>query len=212
MLLNLREDYQSKSLKTSDLDKNPVSQFHNWFQEALKAGVREPNAMTLATCTREGRPSARVVLLKDYSDAGFTFFTNYESRKGKELSENPYAALVFLWLNLHRQVRIEGKVEKVDRRESEAYFQSRPRGSQVGAWASPQSRVLESREFLAEKVSLLEQQFENVEKLPLPDFWGGFILKPEMIEFWQGQTSRLHDRLRYSLQPDGDWKIERLAP
>ena len=212
MLLNLREDYQSPKLEITDLGENPFVQFHHWFQDALKAGVREPNAMTLATCTPEGRPSARIVLLKGYGEDGFTFFTNYESRKGKELSLNPYAALVFLWLDLHRQIRIEGCVEKMDDRESEAYFQSRPRGSQLGAWASPQSQVLSGRKVLEEKVKLMEKQFEGIQKLPLPSFWGGYVLKPDVVEFWQGQTSRLHDRLRYVLQPEGEWEIERLAP
>ncbi len=212
MLSNLREDYKSEILEIKDLEENPFSQFHHWFQDALKAGVREPNAMTLSTCSPEGRPSARVVLLKDYSEAGFTFFTNYESRKGRELSANPYAALVFLWLDLQRQVRVEGRVEKIDPAESESYFQSRPRGSQMGAWASPQSQVLGSRDDLEKKVREVEAQFATAEKLPLPDFWGGYILKPEMIEFWQGQSSRLHDRMRYTLKQDGSWQIDRLAP
>ncbi len=212
MLSNLREDYKSEILEIKDLEENPFSQFHHWFQDAIKAGVREPNAMTLSTCSPEGRPSARVVLLKDYSEAGFTFFTNYESRKGRELSANPYAALVFLWLDLQRQVRVEGRVEKIDPVESESYFQSRPRGSQMGAWASPQSQVLGSRDDLEKKVRKVEKRFANAEKIPLPDFWGGYILKPEMIEFWQGQSSRLHDRMRYTQNQDGGWQIDRLAP
>lgn len=212
MLANLREDYQSKGLEQNDLHPDPIGQFNIWFREALEKGIKEPNAMTLATCSPDGKPSARIVLLKDVKSTGFTFFTNYESRKAQELAANPYAALVFLWLGLERQVRIEGRVEKVSAAESEAYFQSRPKGSQTGAWASPQSKVIESRAILEARVQHLNQQYENVEKLPLPNFWGGYLVKPEMIEFWQGRTSRLHDRFRYTLQADETWKMERLAP
>lgn len=212
MLLNLREDYQSGKLEIEDLEADPYSQFHNWFQDALKAGIREPNAMTLATCTPEGKPSARIVLLKDYNPEGFTFFTNYDSRKGRELDANPYAALVFLWLDLHRQVRIEGQVEKLPAAVSEAYFQSRPRGSQIGAWASPQSQVMFDRSTLEERVRRLEKEYESAEKLPLPGFWGGYILRPYEVEFWQGQPSRLHDRFRYTRTDVGTWNIDRLAP
>ncbi len=212
MIYHLREDYPSEKLETHGLESDPFRQFDLWFKEALEAGVREPNAMTLATSTPDGKPSARIVLLKDYGEPGFTFFTNYESRKGAELAANPHAALVFLWLDLHRQVRIEGKVEKLERERSEVYFQSRPRGSQLGAWASPQSSVLADKILLEEKVAELEQQFEGVEKLPLPPFWGGYLLRPSVIEFWQGQPSRLHDRFLYSLKADKAWAIERLAP
>lgn len=212
MLLHLREDYISNSLKISDMDPEPSSQFHHWFQDALKAEIKEPNAMTLATATPDGKPSARVVLLKDYGSSGFTFFTNYDSRKGMELALNPHAALVFLWLGLHRQIRIEGQVERVSAAISEAYFQSRPRGSQVGAWSSPQSRVLDGREWLLEKVEAVEKKYEVQEKLPLPEFWGGYVVKPNLFEFWQGQTSRLHDRFQYTLKTEGGWLIERLAP
>ncbi|MBI5917274.1 MAG: pyridoxamine 5'-phosphate oxidase [Bacteroidetes bacterium] len=212
MLLHLREDYKSNGLTINDLDANVFAQFHNWFQDALKAGAGEPNAMTLATSTPDGRPSARVVLLKDYGPDGFTFFTNYESRKGRELEANPNVALVFLWLDLQRQVRIEGQVEKLPRAASESYFQSRPRGSQIGAWASPQSSLLENREVLEAKVEAAEKKFQGVDRLPLPEFWGGYLVKPTLIEFWQGQSSRLHDRFQYTKQADGGWLIERLAP
>ncbi len=212
MLFDLREDYGAGSLDATDLCNDPFAQFHEWFQDTLRVGVKEPNAMTLATATPDGKPSARVVLLKDYSSAGFTFFTNYESRKGQELLANPQAALVFLWLDLQRQVRLEGVVAKMSTEASEAYFHSRPRGSQVGAWASPQSRVIPGREVLEKSVQEIESRFEHSDKLPLPAFWGGFLLRPDLVEFWQGRSSRLHDRFRYALQPDGTWNIERLAP
>ncbi len=212
MILHLREDYQSDSLKISDMDPEPSSQFHHWFQDALKAEIKEPNAMTLATASPDGKPSARVVLLKDYGPDGFTFFTNYESRKGAELDLNPQVALVFLWLGLHRQIRIEGQVERVSSAASEAYFQSRPRGSQVGAWASPQSSVLHDRGLLLDRVDAVEKKYEGQEKLPLPGFWGGYLVKPTLFEFWQGQTSRLHDRFQYTPKAEGGWLIERLAP
>ena len=203
MLLHLRQDYKSDSLKINDMDAEPASQFHHWFQDALKAGIKEPNAMTLATATPDGKPSARVVLLKDYGTEGFTFFTNYGSRKGAELYRNPHVALAFLWLDQHRQVRIEGQVERLPTAASEAYFQSRPRGSQVGAWASPQSSVLDGREWLESRVEAVEKQYAGQEKLPLPDFWGGYLVKPTLFEFWQGQASRLHDRFQYTPKAGG---------
>ena len=212
MLLHLRQDYVSDSLNISDMDTEPASQFHHWFQDALKADIPEPNAMTLATATPDGKPSARVVLLKDYSPNGFTFFTNYGSRKAAELDRNPKAALAFLWLGLHRQVRIEGQVERLSATASQAYFQSRPRGSQVGAWASPQSSVLADRTWLLGRVEAIEKQYEGQENLPLPEFWGGYLVKPTLFEFWQGQTSRLHDRFQYTPKEDGGWLIQRLAP
>jgi pyridoxamine 5'-phosphate oxidase len=212
MILHLRQDYESESLKISDMDAEPASQFHHWFQDALKADIKEPNAMTLATAKPDGKPSARVVLLKDYGPEGFTFFTNYGSRKGAELDRNPYVALVFLWLGLHRQVRIEGQVERLSAAASETYFQSRPRGSQIGAWASPQSRVLQDRGWLLDRVKTIEKEYEGREKLPLPDFWGGYLVKPTLFEFWQGQTSRLHDRFQYTPKAGGGWLVQRLAP
>ena len=212
MLLHLRQDYVSDSLNISDMDTEPASQFHHWFQDALKADIPEPNAMTLATATPDGKPSARVVLLKDYSPNGFTFFTNYGSRKAAELDRNPQVALAFLWLGLHRQVRIEGQVERLSATASQAYFQSRPRGSQVGAWASPQSSVLADRTWLLGRVEAIEKLYEGQENLPLPEFWGGYLVKPTLFEFWQGQTSRLHDRFQYTPKEDGGWLVQRLAP
>ncbi len=212
MLFHLREDYQSQPLNTSEMEAEPANQLRQWFQDALSAGVREPNAMTLATATPDGKPSARIVLLKDFGPEGFSFFTNYQSRKGSQLKENPHVALVFLWHDLHRQVRIEGQVERLSAEASEAYFQNRPRGSQVGAWASPQSSVLDGREWLEQRIEAVEKQYEGLDKLPLPGFWGGYLVKPAMFEFWQGQTSRLHDRFRYSPKLGGGWLIERLAP
>ena len=209
---HLREDYRLASLDVKDVDENPIAQFGKWLKEALDAQVPEPNAMTLATCTPEGKPAARIVLLKGYDEAGFVFFTNYESRKGKELLHNPNAALVFSWLELQRQVRIEGKVQKVAPEQSTAYFQSRPKGSQIGAWASPQSRVIGEREMLEEKVQKLEEKYANEDELPRPEHWGGYVVQPRLIEFWQGRPSRLHDRIQYTLQSSGEWLIERLAP
>lgn len=212
MLFQLREEYYSQGIGKGDLDENPIVQFGHWFQEILQAGISEPNAMTLATATPDGQPSARIVLLKDYSPAGFTFFTNYESRKATELDTNPHAALVFFWPQAHRQVRIQGKAEKVAREISERYFQSRPLGSQIGAWASPQSKILENRQVLEDKVAELEAKYAGQDYLPLPGFWGGYCVVPTLIEFWQGRSSRLHDRFRYILNEDKSWKIEQLAP
>jgi len=212
MLHEMRKDYSSPNLETSDLDANPFHQFHNWFQEAIKEDVSEPNAMTLATCTAEGKPSARIVLLKDYGENGFIFYNNYKSRKGQEIAENPHAALVFFWQKLHRQIRIEGIIEKALAEVSTQYFQSRPKGSQIGAWSSPQSSEINDREQLVSIVKENEERFADQEKLPLPDFWGGYIVKPEAIEFWQGQPSRLHDRFRYVRGENDIWNISRLAP
>ena len=212
MLHHMRKDYESPYLALSDLADTPFSQFHDWFQTAIREDADEANAMTLATSTPDGKPSARIVLLKGYGEDGFSFFTNYESRKGKELNLNPQAALVFYWPKLHRQVRIEGTVKKLPEAASEAYFQSRPIGSQIGAWASPQSAEILNRDILLEKVRANEKRFAGKEKLPLPHFWGGYILAPDEVEFWQGQPSRLHDRFRYSLQRNGSWKLARLAP
>lgn len=211
-LQDLREDYSKDSIDISTVAKNPYDQFDEWLREALKADVPEPNAMTLATVTPDGRPSARVVLLKGIDREGLVFYTNYESRKGQELAVNPYATLVFLWLPLQRQVRIDGTVEKVTAAESMEYFQSRPWGSQIGAWASPQSREIENREVLEKKVEELRETYKDVNKLPRPEHWGGYRVKPDRIEFWQGRSSRLHDRIEYTRQPDGSWKIVRLAP
>jgi len=209
-LSDLRREYALTGLKESDLDSNPFMQFDKWFQQALAAGLPEPNAMTLATATREGKASARIVLLKSFDEQGFVFYTNYESQKGKELAENPYAALVFHWIELERQVCAAGRVSRVSREESESYFHSRPVGSQLGAWASRQSQVISGREILEDRLKQLEKDYRD-KLIPLPSDWGGFRLAPEMIEFWQGRPNRLHDRLRYRLL-DRRWVIERLAP
>jgi len=211
-LKHLREDYSSTPLEIEEAPADPLQLFEQWMQEALHAKLAEPNALTLATATTEGKPSARVVLLKGVNPAGFIFYTNYDSQKGKELEANPQAAMTFLWLELQRQVRIEGKVEKISAADSAAYFQSRPKGSQIGALASPQSQVIPDRKVLEDKVQALETTYAGVEKLPCPAHWGGFILQPEKIEFWKGRSSRLHDRLVYEKQGDESWAIVRLAP
>ncbi len=212
MLHHVREDYQSNGLGLNELDENPIVQFHNWFQDVLKADVPDPNAMTLSTCTLEGRPTARIVLLKDYNDEGFTFFTNYASQKGREMEKNPFVSLTFFWKKLHRQIRIEGSVKKLPAGVSKAYFQSRPRGSQVGAWASPQSEVIENRKVLTDRVEKIQKKHKGVDMLPLPPFWGGYNVIPDRIEFWQGQVSRLHDRFLYERKQSGGWEMSRLAP
>lgn len=211
-IADLRQNYALAGLAKADLDLDPIKQFQVWFQQALDADVIEPNAMTLATATPEGRPTARIVLLKGVSEAGFVFYTNYESQKGQQLINNPYAALVFLWQKLERQVRIEGKVEQLSTTESAEYFHSRPQSSQLGAWASDQSRIIPGREVLEQKLADLKQQYSDNATVPLPEHWGGFRVIPHRIEFWQGRPSRLHDRLVYDLQGDGSWMINRLAP
>ena len=206
-----RKDYSLFNLREDDVDPDAIRQFERWFDEATKAGVPEPDAMTLATATPDGRPSARIVLLRGLDDRGFGFFTNYDSRKGRELDANPYAALVFFWHALERQVRVEGRVQRLSADESDHYFQSRPASSRIGAWASPQSEVITSRELLENRCQKLEKDFENG-AIPRPTNWGGFRLVPETIEFWQGRPSRLHDRLRYTRHAQSKWLIERLAP
>lgn len=209
-LADLRKDYSLAGLLEQDLARDPFRQFEKWFQEAQAAKLVEPNAMTLATSTRDGRPSARTVLLKSVDGRGFVFFSNYESRKGRELAENARAALVFPWLALERQVVVEGNVAKVSPEENETYFHSRPHGSQLGAWASPQSTLVPHRTALEEAFKAVERRYAG-QPVPVPPYWGGYRLTPESVEFWQGRRSRLHDRLRYRRQPDG-WVIERLAP
>lgn len=211
-IADLREDYRKADLEIKDVTSNPLEQFQIWFQQALQAELKEPNAMTLATATADAKPSARIVLLKGVDEQGFLFYTNYNSRKGQELDANPQAALVFAWLELEKQVRIEGTVERITPEASTAYFQRRPKGSQIGAWASPQSEVIPDRRILEENVQALQAKYTQSEQLPRPEHWGGYRLRPTVIEFWQGRSSRLHDRIRYSLQTDGSWHIERLAP
>jgi pyridoxamine 5'-phosphate oxidase len=208
---DLRREYVMAGLSEADADTDPIRQFACWFQQALAAGVLEPNAMTLATCTPDGRPSARIVLLKGYDERGFAFFTNYASRKGHELATNPEAALVFFWPEIERQVRIEGTTTLASADESDAYFASRPRDSQLGAWASDQSEVLGSREELEQRFRLMEGRFAGG-PVPRPPHWAGFRVKPVRVEFWQGRPGRLHDRLCYTRQADHSWKRERLAP
>ena len=207
---DLRKEYTRAGLSESDVDPDPVEQFRRWFDEALEADLHEPNAMTVATAAPDGRPSARVVLLKGFDERGFVFYTNYEGRKGRELEENPRAALLFYWGELERQVRIEGTVSRTSEGESDAYYASRPRGSRLGAWASEQSRAVEGREVLEGRARDLEVEYEGRE-VPRPAFWGGYRVEPEVVEFWQGRESRLHDRISYR-RGDGGWEIERLQP
>lgn len=211
-LAALRKNYARETLSEQDVRHDPFAQFDAWFREALNSQLPEPNAMTLATVSALGQPSARIVLLKGFDHQGFVFYTNYESRKGDDLAANPRAALLFAWLELERQIRIEGTVEKVAESESLAYFQSRPVGSQIGAWASPQSRPVSGREVLEDTVARLQQEYSGAKALPLPSFWGGYRVRPERIEFWQGRENRLHDRILYALEDNGRWRIERLAP
>ena len=208
---DLRKEYTLHGLSEADLDPNPIRQFQVWFEQALAAGLPEPNAMTLATATPDGRPSARMVLIKGADERGFVFFSNYQSRKGRELDANPYAALVFYWAELERQIRIEGRVERVSSQESDAYFQSRPAGSRLGAWASRQSAVIAGRAELEGRLAELAAQHPGGD-VSRPPHWGGYRVVPESIEFWQGRPSRLHDRLRYRLREDGTWLVERLSP
>lgn len=210
-IAGIRKVYQLQSLLEKDADANPIKQFEIWWQHAIESKIEEPNAMTLATCTVSGKPSARIVLLKEINENGFVFFTNYLSRKGNEIEENPFVSLLFFWKELERQIRIEGKIKKISAKESDEYFFQRPRESRIGAWSSPQSRVIKSRGFLQENVEKYNSQF-GTQNIPRPDFWGGYIVEPYRIEFWQGRPGRLHDRLLYVLIENDFWKIERLAP
>ncbi|MDP4283280.1 MAG: pyridoxamine 5'-phosphate oxidase [Bacteroidota bacterium] len=210
-IAGIRKEYQLQSLLENDVDDDPLIQFKTWWKHALESKIDEPNAMTLATTSTSGKPSARIVLLKEINQNGFVFFTNYKSRKGNEITENPFVALLFFWKELERQVRIEGEIKKIPTEESDQYFFQRPRESQIGAWSSPQSRVIENREFLNENVLKYTSQF-GIHNIPRPDFWGGYIVEPDSIEFWQGRPGRLHDRLHYVLTEHNIWNIERLAP
>ena len=210
-IADIRKDYKMRSLSEAEVDADPLKQFQHWWQDALNAKIEEVNAMTLATASPDGVPSARILLLKGLSEKGFVFFTNYNSFKGQQLAENPRASLVFFWKEVERQVRITGVVEKLPDAENDEYFNSRPEGSRIGAWASPQSQVIESREWLQANTVKLQQQFIN-KPLERPPHWGGYVVKPISIEFWQGRPNRLHDRLQYTLNEMGSWKIERLAP
>ncbi len=207
----LRREYTDAGLDEQDLEANPFKQFEKWFQEAVGAKIDLPDAMTLATATKDGIPSARIVLLRGHDERGFVFYTDYESQKGKELVENPNAALVFYWRELDRQVRIVGQVSKVSRENSNNYFQSRPVGSRLAALASRQSKIIPDRKVLEEQFNQLAERYQDKE-IPLPANWGGYRLSPDMIEFWSGRPSRLHDRLRYTRQPNNDWRIERISP
>lgn len=209
-LADLRREYTLAGLRRADLDPDPIAQFQKWFTQAMQAEIVEPNAMTLATVNADGQPSTRVVLLKGVDQRGFSFFTNYESRKGRELAANPKAALTFFWGGLERQVSVCGFVEKLSRAESEAYFAVRPIGSQRGAWVSKQSRAVENREYLEERLAEVEKQFGT--KVPTPPYWGGYLLNPVSIEFWQGRPNRLHDRFLYRKGDSKIWTIERLSP
>jgi pyridoxamine 5'-phosphate oxidase len=210
-IAGIRKEYKLQTLSETEVETNPFAQFTRWWDDAVKSEIDEINAMTLATADNNAMPSARIVLLKDFSEKGFVFFTNYDSHKGRELEENPHACLVFFWKELERQVRISGEVKKISLAESDEYFASRPEGSRIGAWASPQSRVIKSREFIEKRSAEYQQKFAN-DNITRPPHWGGYVVIPAVIEFWQGRASRLHDRIQYTLVENSKWKIERLAP
>lgn len=210
-IADIRKDYKLKALSEQEAQKDPISQFTTWWQEAIASGIDEVNAMTLATASSTGMPDARIVLLKEYDRQGFVFFTNYTSAKGHQLEENPRAALVFFWKELERQVRIGGVVERVSNEESDEYYNSRPEGSRIGAWASPQSQPIENREWLDEEELKYREIFRS-RPITRPAHWGGYRVRPQHVEFWQGRPSRLHDRLYYSLDAQGNWSLKRLAP
>jgi pyridoxamine 5'-phosphate oxidase len=210
LIQDLRKNYKLKSLDQKDVLENPYEQFSLWFEETLNSQLPEPNAMILATATKDGKPSVRALLLKGYDENGFIFYTNYESRKGKEIAFNNNASILFFWPELERQIRLEGTVEKISPEESKRYFDTRPYKSRIGAWASNQSEVIENRFFIVKKFLKYFIKFHSKD-IPLPPYWGGYILKPDVFEFWQGRANRLHDRVRYRLE-NKIWKIERLSP
>ena len=210
-LTGLRNEYAAHGLRRADLHSDPLQQFGAWFAAALAAEIRDVNAMSLATATPDGKPSVRIVLLKGFDERGFAFFTNYDSEKSQQLEANPHAALAFYWVQLERQIRITGSVQRTSREDSAAYFHSRPVGSQLGAWVSKQSDVIDARQVLDARLTEMTERFENGD-IPLPPHWGGYRLQPDRFEFWQGRPNRLHDRFRYSRQADGTWLIDRLAP
>lgn len=211
IIADIRKDYSLRALDEADLHKDAIQQFEKWWQEALVSEIEEVNAMTLATATATGKPSARIVLLKGFNKDGFVFFSNYHSRKGKQLEENPFVSLVFFWKELERQVRVEGSITKITEEKSDDYFNSRPVSSKIGAWASPQSKVITTRKVLDENVAELEKSFDGKD-IDRPPHWGGYLVKPDLVEFWQGRASRLHDRIQYTATKESEWKIERLAP
>lgn len=210
-IADIRKEYSLQRLSEKDVDADPVLQFKKWWDHVITSVVEEPNAMTLATASKDAVPSARIVLLKDFNEKGFVFFTNYNSHKGQQLLENPKASLVFFWKELERQVRISGSVSKLSDSESDEYYDSRPEESRIGAWVSPQSQVIKDRNWLDERFKTLYTEMKGT-AIKRPSYWGGFIVTPIIIEFWQGRISRLHDRIQYSLQENGTWKIQRLAP
>jgi pyridoxamine 5'-phosphate oxidase len=210
-IADLRKEYSSQSLLESNVSADAMQQFETWWQQAVESQIDEPNAMTLATASSDGMPSARVVLLKGFDKNGFVFYTNYKSFKAMQLEENPKACLIFFWKELERQVRIVGLVKKVPAEESDAYFKSRPLGSRIGAWTSPQSQVIADRHWLDNHYLETAERLKD-QDIPRPDHWGGYLIQPVIMEFWQGRPSRLHDRLQYTLKDDGTWKLERLAP
>lgn len=211
---DFRKDYTVSGLTRDNLKSCPMVQFENWFNQALAAKINEPNAMSLATVSKEGKPSIRTVLLKSFDQSGFVFYSNYQSNKAKDIDGNPQVALLFPWVDLERQVRVSGSIKKMSKQDSKSYFQSRPLGSQIGAWSSPQSEVISNRSELEDRLQLAKNKFAGKNKIPLPDFWGGYRVVPEKIEFWQGRTNRLHDRFLFtkSTSNNSSWKVERLAP
>jgi pyridoxamine 5'-phosphate oxidase len=210
-IADIRKDYRLSRFSETDAASNPIEQFTNWWNDAIKSEIDEVNAMTLATADSKGKPSGRIVLLKGYDEKGFVFFTNYKSLKGKELLQNPQVCLIFYWKELERQIKIEGIAEKLSSKENDAYFFSRPEGSKIGAWSSPQSSVIKGREVIEKNAQKYADKFANM-NIPRPPHWGGYYVKPLLFEFWQGGPSRLHDRIQYRRQKRSTWKIERLAP